>query len=116
MRVGTVTDTQVLLLIGAQFSIIATALGIWWRIEGRIRAAETAAIIKAEAAVASVHLVAANLASHQLHTAETYVTKSGLRETTEQLMGAIGEVKAQMTGMTTRLDRIIESRGTPPHP
>lgn len=68
--------------------------------------------LKAEAALGAAQLVASNLAEHRLHVAETYITKSGHRESTQQLMEAIGDVKAQMTGMTTRLDRIIESRAT----
>jgi hypothetical protein len=68
--------------------------------------------LKADAALAAAQLVAAHLSEHKLHIAETYITKSGHRESTQQLMEAIADVKASMTGLTTRLDRIIESRAT----
>jgi hypothetical protein len=106
------TEFQVIALIGSLVAVVSGVLGVWWRIEGRIRAAETASAIKAESAFAAVQLVAGNLSEHKLHVAETYVTKSGLRETTEQIMGAIADIKSSVNGLSTRLDRIIEDRST----
>lgn len=108
------TDTEVIALIGALLTIVGGALGLWWRIEGRIKAAETAATLKAEAAFAAAQMLADKLAEHRLHSAETFVTKVGHRESTDQIMTAIGEVKASMNGMatnlTTRLDRMFENQ------
>jgi hypothetical protein len=106
------TSQDILLQLGPFFTAVLGALGLWWKLEGRIKAAENAATLKAEAAVASAQILAAQLAEYKLHVSETYVTKSGLRETTEQIMAAIGDVKSSVNGLTTRLDRIIEERRT----
>ncbi|MCS0462933.1 hypothetical protein [Rhizobium favelukesii] len=47
---------------------------------------------------------------HKLHTAEHYVSKAGLRETTDQIMEAISGVKAAVDNMTLRVDRIVENQ------
>jgi uncharacterized membrane protein YqgA involved in biofilm formation len=104
------TEPEVLALLVALVTLIGGVLGVWLRIEGRIRAAETAATVKAEAGIMQAQLSAAQLAEYKLHVAETYVTKNGLREQTEQLMGAIGDVKSSIAGFNARMDRIIEDR------
>ena len=58
----------------------------------------------------------ADLAAYRLHVAETYVSKQGLRETTEQLMDAIQGVKAAVDHMTVRVDRIVENQANKPRP
>ncbi|TCN22160.1 hypothetical protein EV184_12585 [Sinorhizobium americanum] len=73
--------------------------GVWCWIESKVKVAED----KADKA-------ASDLALHKLHTAEYYVSKQGLRETTEQLMAAIGAVKGSVDNMTLRVDRIVENQ------
>lgn len=55
-----------------------------------------------------------DLAAHKLHVAETYVSKAGHREATEQVMDAIGAVKTAIDGTNTRIDRMWESHAKPP--
>lgn len=47
-----------------------------------------------------------------------YITKQGMRETTDQVMEAIGAVKTAVEGKDLRIDRMWESHGkpAPPHP
>jgi hypothetical protein len=104
------TEPEVLGLIVTLATLIGGVLAVWWRIEGRIKAAEMAATLKAESAFAAAQMLAEKLAEHRLHSAETFVTKAGLRDTTEQIMGAIADIKSSVNGLTTRLDRIIEDR------
>ncbi len=60
----------------AAFLVVLTFVsGVWWRVEGMIRKNTD------------------DLAAHKLHTAETYVTKVGLTEQTNQLIKAIDAVK-----------------------
>ena len=101
------TQEQVLALFVTLVSMAGGVLAVWWRIENRIKAAEIAATIKAEAALAAGQLVASALAEHKLHVAEDYVTKSGLRETTEQIMTAIGDLKQALQGLNTRMDQFL---------
>lgn len=84
--------------------------GIWWRIEGKVKEARTEAMGTASSAQALASLAREELAAHRLHTAETYITKAGMRETTEQIMEAIHGVKAAVDHMTVRVDRIVEGQ------
>lgn len=104
-----VTIGQIVFLI----TLISAVGGLWWRIEAAITKAKTEATTMATAASAQAALVQAQLQEHRLHVAEVYVTKAGLRETTEQIMGAISDVKSSVQGLTTRLDRIFEDQHPP---
>ena len=88
--------------IGPIVALLGFVLSVWWKVEGNIDSAKK----KAE----EVELA---LAAHKLHTAETYITKQGLRETTDQIMGAISGVKTAVENMTLRVDRIVENQNKP---
>lgn len=87
--------------------------GLWKYVDAKISAAKTDAAGAAAAAQALASLAREELAAHRLHVAETYVSKSGLREQTEQIMGAIGAVKDAVDKMTLRVDRIVENQSKP---
>lgn len=73
--------------------------------------------MRASAASALAQMAQEQLAAHKLHVAETYITKAGLRETTEQIMNAVGEVKQLVTALNSRVDRIFEDpHRLPPRP
>jgi len=80
-------------------TVAGAGWGIWWKIDGKL----TAQRLETEK-------VANELAQHRLHVAEAYVSKAGLRETTEQIMEAISGVKAAVDNMTLRVDRIVENQ------
>lgn len=104
---------QVLFLV----AIIGSVGGLWWRIEAAISKAKTEASVLASTASAQAALALAQLAEHKLHVAETYITKAGLRETTEQVIAAVHAVKADVHGLNERIDRIFEHQiATPPRP
>lgn len=96
--------------------VIGSVGGLWWRIEGAISKAKSEALTQASAASALASLAHSQLAEHKLHVAETYITKAGLRETTDQIISAVNAVKADVHGLNERIDRIIESHQTPPRP
>lgn len=111
------TQEQVLALLGSLAGLVIGALSLWWRIDTRIKTASdeakkdaASANLRAEAAHGYSVLIEKALARHEIHAAETFVTKSGLREFREEVMGGIGDVKSSVVGLTTRLDRIIEDR------
>lgn len=62
---------------------------------------------------AAIGKVRDDLAAHKLHVAEQYITKAGMRETTEQIMDAIHGVKQAVDHMTVRVDRIVENQAKP---
>lgn len=65
------------------------------------------------AALSGVFWKMYDMAAHKLHVAETYITKQGMRETTEQIMDAISGVKTAVDGLTLRVDRVVENQGKP---
>lgn len=106
-------------LTGAVLFII-TLLGaissVWWRIEGRVDRAKAEAVLKATEAATEAASVRADLAAHKLHAAETFITKQGMRESTDSIMDAIHGVKAAVDHMTMRVDRIVENQIKRPTP
>lgn len=80
-------------------TVAGAGWGIWWKIDGKLAAQRL-----------ETEKVAHELAQHRLHVAEAYVSKAGLRETTEQIMEAISGVKAAVDNMTLRVDRIVENQ------
>jgi uncharacterized membrane protein YqgA involved in biofilm formation len=113
---GAVTGELVLVIVTA----IGAVAGIWWRIEGRIEKAKTEAlavvsVAKMEAAntasivSAQAQLALTQLAEHKVHVAETYVSKTGLREMTAQVLHGQEDLKAAVTHLTERIDRLVDS-------
>ncbi|CAI2934999.1 conserved protein of unknown function [Aminobacter niigataensis] len=89
-------------MVGFVLLIVGALFGAFWRIWGLIREASG----KGEQAQT-------DLAAHKLHVAETYVSKQGHREATDQVMEAIGAVKTAVEGTNLRIDRMWESHGKP---
>lgn len=88
--------------IGLALAIFAALSGVFWKMYDLIKEAGE----KGDKAQR-------DLAAHKLHVAETYITKQGMRETTEQIMDAISGVKAAVDGLTLRVDRVVENQGKP---
>lgn len=86
-------------MVGLFVAVFGAIAGLWWRVEARI-----------DSAKAKAQLVADDFARYQTHVAETYITKQGLRETTEQIMSGIGDLKATVDHLNSRIDQIIENR------
>lgn len=99
---GIAITTELVIFFIAVFGAIA---GIWWRVEARIDGAKQAAL-----------LVAAEFAQYQTRVAETYITKQGLREQTEQVMGGISEIKTQVSHLNERIDGMITHTPRPARP
>lgn len=86
-------------LVSFGVMVFGAIAGGWWKIDGKIQAAEDAAAS-----------VGRSLDAHRLHVAETYLTKAGLREQMEPLFDAVKGVSGQVQTMNERLDRVIEGR------
>lgn len=95
---GAITWEQILFFVG----LLGMVSGVWWRIEG-----------KAKEAAAKGEKALEDLASFKLRVAEHYVSKQGLRETTEQILASISGVKDAVDNMTLRVDRIVENQAKP---
>lgn len=95
--------------LGLFITVSGALWAIWWRIEGRVKEAKTEATLKAESAAALATTARQELADHKLHVAETYVSKAGHRESTEQIMAALNNVKTAVDGTNQRIDRLFEA-------
>lgn len=82
----------VIVLFGALF-------GVWKYVDGKLSAVrDTAEKTQRE------------LAAHKLHAAETFATKSGMAEQTNQLLRAIESIGNRIDAISERLDRVFEQR------
>lgn len=96
------TGAEIMAVVGFGMAVFGTLFGVWKYLDGKLTAAR-----------ADTDSVARELAAHRLHVAETYITKQGMRETTEQIMDAIHGVKAAVDGMALRVDRVVENQPKP---
>ncbi|PBC02664.1 hypothetical protein [Mesorhizobium sp. WSM3860] len=97
-------------------AVVSAVAGLWWRIEAAIKSARDEvkkdahdAHARADMAIASVSLLAEQLAAHKLHVAETYITKAGLREFRDEVMTGVRDLKGSVSTLHERMDRFIES-------
>lgn len=116
------TGAELMGVVGFFIMLSGALWAIWWRIEGRVDkakneaiaradSARTDALIRAEGAMALATLTRTELQEHRLYIAENYVTKNGLRDTTETIMEAIHGVKSAIDGVAMRVDRVFEVQG-----
>ncbi|UXT48819.1 hypothetical protein FY136_06010 [Agrobacterium tumefaciens] len=105
--------SELMIAVGGFITVFGFIFGLWKYVDAKIGAAKAEAAGAAAAAQALASLAREELAAHRLHVAETYVSKSGLGEQTEQIMGAIGAVKDAVDKMTMRVDRIVENQSKP---
>jgi hypothetical protein len=94
------------------FAIASFVGGVWWRVEGKIKAAEDAASQRAAAAQIKADQIAVDLAKYQLHVVETYASREGVNRQFEQVSTTIKEVGDRMDkrldGVHERLDRFLD--------
>lgn len=96
------TGAEIMAVVGFMVMLAGAGWRVWARVEAKVKVAEDKA-----------DKVASDLAAQRLHVAETYITKQGMRETTEQIMDAIHGVKQAVDHMTVRVDRIVENQAKP---
>jgi hypothetical protein len=74
----------------AVIAVLTFISGIWWRVEGMCRRNTD------------------DLSAYKLHVSEEYTTKEGLRNATDQIMGAIGGLQASINRIADRVDRFTD--------
>lgn len=95
------TGGELMAVVGFGMAVFGTLFGIWRYLDGKLTAGRK-----------ETEAVARELAAHKLHTAETYVTKTGMQEQHAQVLKAIEAVGSRLDtrldGFTERLDRAFE--------
>lgn len=104
------TGPELMTAVGFIVMLFGAVAGVWWRVEGKVSEAKKEAMAEAADASREAAAVRAELSAHRLHCAETFITKQGMRESTEALMDAIHGVKTAVDHMTVRVDRIVENQ------
>jgi len=97
-------------LVGFVLALMTAVWAVWWKISGLVEKGRTDAISTALLAQTKADILQTALHEHKLHVAETYVSKSGLREQTEQIMTAIKDVGTHVHTINERLDRFVEGQ------
>lgn len=83
-------------------TLIGAAFGYWRYFEGRVTDAKDRA-----------DGVARDLAAHKLHVAETYTTKSGMKEIKDEILGAVGGIRDDVRHLALRIDTMHEANAKP---
>lgn len=100
-------------MIAAFITVVTFILGIWWRVEAKIKGGEEAATLRALAAQAKADTATEDLQKYKLHVAETYATREGVEREFQNISKSItdfGErMESRLDGMNERLDRVIEA-------
>jgi len=104
------TGAEIMAVVGFFIALATFAFGIWKYVDSKLGAVRTDATTAASSAAAVAHLAREEVAAHRLHVAETYITKAGMREATEQIMDAISAVKSSIDGTNQRIDRLYEQK------
>lgn len=96
---------------------IAAAVGalalVWFRIESLVKVSRRELAADAAAIEADVRKLNDDFKSYQIHVAETYASKQGLKEQMAPLFDAVKDVGGQVRHLSERLDRVIENRPAP---
>jgi hypothetical protein len=103
-------------LVSLAILVIGFVTTAWVRVETIVNRARAEAMTAAAAAGARAEVLQAVLHEHKLHVAETYVSKVGLREQMERIIGAIEGVGGQVSHLNERIDRVIEGQPSPRRP
>lgn len=91
------TPEEIMKVVLFFLTVAGSGWAIWWRIEGKAKAAEDKAAKVSE-----------DLSEFKLRVSETYATKQGMQEQTTQLLRAIEGVGNRIDGLHERLDRAFE--------
>lgn len=86
------TGAEIMAVVGFILLLFGYAFGVWKYVDGKITS------------------VRDDLASHKLHAAETFATKSGMAEQTNQLLRAIESIGNRIDSLGERMDRVFEQR------
>lgn len=106
------TEAQIISLLGALLGLFIAALTIWKFVQNHIAKEVKVAADQASSASALATMTQSLLAEHKLHVAETYVTKSGLREFRDEVMSGIKELKGSVSKIDERIDQMILAERT----
>ncbi|SFB52184.1 hypothetical protein SAMN03159496_04615 [Rhizobium sp. NFR07] len=104
------TGPEIMAAVGFFIAVFGFIFGLWKYVDSKLGSVRREGAEAAGAATALASLAREELAAHKLHVAETYVSKAGHRESTEQIMEAISGVKSAVDAMTLRIDRVVEGQ------
>ena len=93
------TPAEIMAAVGFFVMLLSTIVGFYRYIETKLRFVFDRA-----------DKTDRDFAAYKTHVAETYVSKQGLRETRDEIMGAISGVQSAVERMTERVDRIVENQ------
>lgn len=102
------TGPEIMAVVGFFVMLFGALFGVWKYLDGRLASVRTEASNAAASATAVASLAREELAAHKLHTAQNYVTKQGMQESTAQLLRAIEGLGSRIDSISERIDRAFE--------
>lgn len=96
------SETNWIVYVGPLVALAGLILTIWWKVEAKIADAKTRA-----------ETTERDLAAYKLHVAETYSTKSGMKEIRDEILGAVSGIRDDVRHLATRIDTMHEAASKP---
>lgn len=96
---------EILTGLVAVVGLIGAAFGYWRYFESRIGSTRDKSDENAR-----------DLAAYKLHVAESYVTKSGMKDIKDEILGAVGGLREDLRHLSSRIDTMHEAQNKPRPP
>lgn len=93
-------------------AVAALAL-VWFRIETLVKVSRRELAADVAMIETDIRRLNDEFQRYQIHVAETYASKQGLKEQMVPLFDAVKDVAGQVRHLSERLDRVIENRPAP---
>lgn len=90
---------EILTGLVALVGLIGAVFGYWRYFESRIGSARD-----------KIDEQSRDLAAYKLHVAESYVTKSGMKEIRDEILGAVGGLREDLRHLSSRIDTMHEAQ------
>lgn len=103
------TGAEIMTVVGFFLAIFGSIFAVWRYLDSKMSSIRDKANERADAAAAVATFTQTQLQEYKTQVAETYVSKAGHRESTEQIMHALASVKESIDGTNLRIDRLYEA-------
>lgn len=94
-------------------TVAGAGWGIWWRIDARVEKVRKETQDHIDSTRREAETVARDLAAYRTHVAETYTTKSGMREIRDEILGAVSGIRDDVRHLGSRIDAMHDSASKP---
>lgn len=104
---GAVTWESISSVIFFALTVGGAIAAVWFRVEGRVSAAETKAAKANEAMAEEIDKVRKEMAEHKLFAAEKYIKQEAFEKMEARVMASEARMIASIDNLAQRIDRVL---------